>query len=604
MRHRIHRVGLAVMAAAGYVAATQPIARWDVVPGQRFDAPFKAGVVAFHEAGVEVAFSVDGEAHETVTAPSLNDRTGVVEYWIERDPSAYADGPLAVTAVVVPGGSGHTPRTLDTLELWANAGGTYTNSEVRWVDCDNGDDNTGDGTEGAPYQSIRKAFGEVGSGGTVYLKPGTAYDIADGSGGFPSYQHWTTIRPAPGVSRDQVVVRANRTDNGMMRYQCFTVHTGPDWGTVFYGGMDYERLWADSLEITDVRGKTAGNAGISHYATVTYVTDCYIHDFPNGPGCELVRHVLLENLLSDAVSGAKLAIDVTVDGIDPDTTGAHPDVYQLYSGSDTLRNRIVYNLRAYDVISQGLFNGGTPIEDIAFVNILIHKHPSTVMYTQFSGYLRHILFWHVSLDNQTFLWRDGTDARDVYVQNCILQQMGDGSAGGVDDRTFTHNHFVDTSSYGARVFGTDITAGPPLYEDPGARSYLLQQGSPARGTGTVLPCVPADMDGVSYGNDPNRGAYADHDAGVHPGRSGRLRSSRVRVYPTGGRPCLVVEQTASLQRVRILDMAGAVVHDVAPGRGVRAVGLGDGDGLTGGAYVVEVRSSNGERLVIPVTVAR
>jgi hypothetical protein len=34
------------------------------------------------------------------------------------------------------------------------------------------------------------------------------------------------------------------------------------------------------------------------------------------------------------------------------------------------------------------------------------------------------------------------------------------------------------------------------------------------------------------------------------------------------------------------------------------VGPGDGEGLTGGAYVVEVRSSNGERLVIPVTVAR
>ena len=37
------------------------IANWDAVPHQAFDGVFEIGVVAFHEHGTEVAFTVDGE---------------------------------------------------------------------------------------------------------------------------------------------------------------------------------------------------------------------------------------------------------------------------------------------------------------------------------------------------------------------------------------------------------------------------------------------------------------------------------------------------------------------------------------------------------------
>jgi hypothetical protein len=316
------------------------------------------------------------------------------------------------------------------------------------------------------------------------------------------------------------------------------VRTTPDWGSVFYGGMDYNMLWADSLDISDISGKLGGG-GMSHYATITYVTDCYFHDFPGGPGTELVRNVTIRNILEDAVSGANLAVNVLVDGIDPGTSGAHPDVYQLYAGSDTMRNMIVYNLRAYNVISQGLFNGGTPIEDIAFVNVAIDKDTSTVMYTQFDGYLNHVLFWHLTLHEQTFLWRDSIRAHNTYVQDCILHAMGGGSGSSVSGVTFANNHFTDTSSWGAGVYGTPFTAGNPLFADAAVDDYRLQNGSPARASGMVLACVPADIDGNLYGPSPNKGAYASGAGAVIPRGGSATRSGSLHSRSTGWRVCNV-----------------------------------------------------------------
>jgi hypothetical protein len=44
----------------GERAAARPVARWDVVPDQRVSGVFRAGVCAFHEDGVRVAFSLNG----------------------------------------------------------------------------------------------------------------------------------------------------------------------------------------------------------------------------------------------------------------------------------------------------------------------------------------------------------------------------------------------------------------------------------------------------------------------------------------------------------------------------------------------------------------
>lgn len=102
------RVWVAGLAAVCQSAAASPaIANWNTVLHETFTQPFKVGVVAFHETGVDVAFTVNGAPVARVTDPTWNDRTGTFEYWIEIDPRQYAGGPLTVGAVAIPDGDGH-----------------------------------------------------------------------------------------------------------------------------------------------------------------------------------------------------------------------------------------------------------------------------------------------------------------------------------------------------------------------------------------------------------------------------------------------------------------------------------------------------------------
>jgi hypothetical protein len=117
---------------AGNPQATQPVAAWDVVPFQVFDKPFHVGVVAFHETGCKVEFTVrtpaGGPAARTqaVENPTLNAQSNVWEYWFPLDPNTLPDGPVEVRAKVIPLGEGMLVRELAPLTLYANGRGPLT----------------------------------------------------------------------------------------------------------------------------------------------------------------------------------------------------------------------------------------------------------------------------------------------------------------------------------------------------------------------------------------------------------------------------------------------------------------------------------------------
>ena len=110
----------AVAAASGMAEAARPIARWDVVPHQRIDGVFKAGIVAFHEDGVEVEFDIAGRKF-VADAPLLNDRTGVWEFYVPIDVSKLPDGPISIKATATSLGSAPESFKLPELPLYANA---------------------------------------------------------------------------------------------------------------------------------------------------------------------------------------------------------------------------------------------------------------------------------------------------------------------------------------------------------------------------------------------------------------------------------------------------------------------------------------------------
>ena len=85
-------------ALAAPAFAARPVARWDVVPDQRVSGTFLAGVCAFHEDGVRVAFSLNGKFVHVAKEPKCNPRTGVWEYVFPLDTSKLPDGPVVLGA--------------------------------------------------------------------------------------------------------------------------------------------------------------------------------------------------------------------------------------------------------------------------------------------------------------------------------------------------------------------------------------------------------------------------------------------------------------------------------------------------------------------------
>jgi hypothetical protein len=502
------------------VPLTQVIGNWDVVPFQVFDGTFKAGVVAFHEQGVDVVFSVNGVEAARAQDPELNDRTGVFEYWLELSAADYADGPVTLSATVEPDCPGHTARDLDDLVLYANAGGSLTNDTVRWADCGAGSDETGDGSEGAPYATVEKAFVEVGSGGTVHLKAGTCYALTSL---YPSagYDMWTTVRSAPGLTRDDVhILTYGPTDDStgrfgetMVRWKDVSLYkdVDPGFSTIFY----YESgdfAWVDGTAVYDARGQWNGGEilnGNSPYRV--YFTDAVIRDIMNA-GHGFGRNVTMENIGSDVFRGSTdlISVNLTVYGIDSGTTDAHPDFIQFYNPDSTVDNVILYNSKVYDMGAQGIFGGPGAMRNVAFVNLLMEKDPpDSALTSQLTGDWDHMLMWHITTVDAGMMLREPDNIRNVWVVDNNFANLHAGSATELPGWTIDHNHVAGLTWEQTEPMGTSATVGDPLFADEPSDDYRITSDSPAYHTGIPLAGVPADVDGNLYDAEtPSLGAFA------------------------------------------------------------------------------------------------
>ena len=195
----------ALKPGAGRIA----LARWDVVPLQLVGGDFEVGVVAHHLYGIDrVEFALPDGSRRTVHEPTRNPRTGAIEYWTLADAADYADGPMTIEATAYPRAG--VPRELDPLTLVANAGG-----------------------------SIEELVVELPAGRHAIELP--AELPRDG---------WYTLRPAPGVTREQCVLvgKAPRW-RGNLRLAGVTYEPGAGNGRLY--AHKEARLWLDHV---DVRG--------------------------------------------------------------------------------------------------------------------------------------------------------------------------------------------------------------------------------------------------------------------------------------------------------------------------------------------------------------
>lgn len=500
---------------------TQVIGNWDVVRHQTFTGTFQVGVVAFHEEGVDVVFSVNGTEVARVSNPTWNERTSVYEYWTALDANDYPDGPITVSAVIEPDCPGHESRTLEDLPLFANSGGSLSNDTIKWADCAAGNDNSGDGSESNPYATIEKALVEVGDGGTVYLKAGTCYELTSL---YPSvdFEQWTTVQPEPGVRRQDVQILAasavsntstGRFSQDMIRWKDVGIYsqTNDSFSTVLSFDTGHS-AWFDGAEIYEQRGQwnntNLWNSGDDFHV---YLTDAHIHDLTNA-NFTFGRGVLITDVGSDIFRASSniVSVNLTVRGIDPGDTAAHPDFFQKYDPGGTPENIVIYNTVVTNMEAQGIFGGEGDLSDVAFVNLVLEKDPAdSDLTSQLTYGWNHMLLWHLTTVDSGFLLREPDNLDNIYIQNSSLFSLHHGSDTSLPGFTIDHNHFATLIwSQENGPMGTNATEGDPGYADVENDDYRPGSGSPLCGAGIPLPGVPADVEGEPYDSEtPALGAY-------------------------------------------------------------------------------------------------
>lgn len=503
----------------GGLAPTRAIGNWDVVPYQRFSGTFEVGVVGFHEEGLDVVFAVNGEPVGRVAEPTRNPRTGVCEYFVTLDAADYPDGPVTVTATLEPDCVGHLARELAPLVLHANAGGSLGNDTVLRVDCATGDDDAGDGSPGAPYRTIERAFTLVGDGGTVELAAGGCYELTDDLP--PSgYTHWTTVQPAPGVAREEVEIltygpgaSTGRFGEDRVRWRNVRLRKDvePGYSTLFYLESGHA-VWFDGAELYDARGQWNGGQLLGgNVPWEAYYTDAYVHDIQNA-GYRFGRGVVMENIGSDVFRGASglLSVNLVVYGIDAGTTDAHPDFFQFYNPDETVENVVVYNARVYDMGAQGIFGGPGEMRDVAFVNLLMEKDPAdSALTSQITGSWDHVLLWHVTTVDAGFFLRETAALRSFFIQNGLYHTLHAGDATSLPTFTIERNHVATLVWDQPEPMGLYASVGDPGFVDVATDDYHLASGSPAVGRGAPLPGVPVDVEGTPYDPEaPALGCFA------------------------------------------------------------------------------------------------
>lgn len=504
---------------------TRVIANWDVVPFQVFDGTFKAGVVAFHEAGVDLVFRVNGNALPVVQAPTLNDRTDVYEYWVELDASHYADGPVVLNATAYPDNrTDFLERELPQITLYANSGHTLPLSSEVWADCVYGDDSSGIGTEASPYGSLGRAYQQVQEGGTVFLKAGACYDISENFTSKTNGTYWTTITSDPAATRDDVVITSNNVLSGndqigplrdnLLRFSNVTLTrelSGPYEGDgeiynpiVAFSNVD--DVWFDQVVLDGIDYRYHGTSFNVQGARV-YTTQSTIQNISDALGTScLGRSIDIDTLDADVIRAAdnQLFVDIEIVNWQP-LPESHPDLIQFYLPSGEVENVILYNIKALNIDAQMIFGGNTEmlVKDVAFVNWLVEHIVPAAGESLYQAQLRnfeHALLWHFTTQRVEFNIRYPETCSHFNIQNNIFYTLF--RAGGettLDQSTITHNHVLNLNWEQQEPMGDNATYGEVNYDASFVPQVELQTGNP-------LECVPADIYNQPFNASPSLGA--------------------------------------------------------------------------------------------------
>ena len=418
----------AAVVASGALYAVRPVAHWDVIPYQRVSKTFKAGVVAFHEKGVTVDFTVNGKKAASVDRPQFNPRTKVSEHFFVFDASKYKDGPVTVGATATT--PGEEPYRLPDIVLYANSKRTLGSRGTCWVDPVNGND-FAEGTKDAPVKYMKQAVNIAGDGGTVYLMPGVYQSKMIGGG--VARKYWTLVMPAPGVDRSQVKFASGRTGTDKLHFKNVEMfcNVKSGYGTVVMGESGDTIAWFDNCRFYNKHGRSDGATTPFGNKLRAFVTGGTTENIGTGPFAEIVRGHEISGISGDAFGGSGgLLVNCRVKDVDASGNDLERDFFLAFAtGDNWVHDTIVYNCEVSGC--NGRAFSGTRFRDSALVNVTVDSCAPSTVHTQFFGPVENVLFVNVAVRNQGWQWMTLRDGRANFVPKDVrlLGVEADGFSG-------------------------------------------------------------------------------------------------------------------------------------------------------------------------------
>lgn len=512
---------------SGPGADATAIVRWDVVPFQTFSSTFNIGVVAFHINGINrVEFSANGGPWLPVYDMTLNERTGVWEYWATLDAADFPDGLLEVRAIAYPNAG--RPRVLagpidrsipdagirgeHSMFLNANANGTLV-EPVRWVAV-GGSDTSGDGSAASPFASIKQAAEDIqndngdANGAIIYLSPGDyAYDQTSFASVPETSTRWLTVAGVPGQSPEAARITSTsgaglRTK--LVKFKNLTIHAV----VIPAGGnANFNSAWTDHT-ILEASSPLDGATAIrgANFSGGAYSTDTeYRNSLRAVRELQLVRNANIHDIGGDAFRELRgLAANITIRNL-MNLDGTHNDVMQFFlsENSEPIENTVIYGLQAVEnVAGQSLFlRTAHMVRDFAAVNYLVGATGGGG--AQWNDPADHVLLWNYQQVNNGFIVRDDsmiTSITNFSVRDSIFLLFRMSHTGDVpnmiDQSWASNNHYIDMTTFQALAPGGGATTGgdpAELFMNPQQYDYRPRPGSVL--TNRVSSAlVPVDVD--------------------------------------------------------------------------------------------------------------
>jgi hypothetical protein len=248
----------------------------------------------------------------------------VVEYWTTIDPGDYGDDEvIEVRAIAYPVDG--VPRVLESLYLNVNP----TTNKIYYIDAVNGSDETGDATEGNPWQTITaisRVFeftsGDGIDNAIIYMQAGSYTITTDFVRTYNPVQSWVTFMAAPGVATSDVIITATSLAGIKLKYVHWkNIKFAPPTPTeAFFNPVDASgdyHVWIDGCTCLGPGRQTGyqffGTGG--GYGSV-WVTDCDYSGTQDGLYfCNLVRNTYVHDIQADCFHAAKCIINCRIRGV-------------------------------------------------------------------------------------------------------------------------------------------------------------------------------------------------------------------------------------------------------------------------------------------------